>query len=246
MAREPRRSDTPDVDVTALAFAQYVTELKSQASSSHHQLHAEIGAVRNRTTGSLAELRDFKRNSTAVQQQMQAEISALREALSAVFAEITSAVRSGSEADHDLKLNFQTLDEQLIQNDTLITQLSESAELSQVQMQEFVRDLQSQAERVRDELQALKTFATDLETSSQERAAALQQGVSELAKQRAMAAQERTHQVGQMRQETSRVLESLQGLHADLGEHRKDSTTTQNRIQQGIFQLDESRRLEDS
>ena len=41
-------------------------------------------------------------------------------------------MRSGSESDHDLKLNFQSLDEQIIQNDTLIQQLSESAELSQV------------------------------------------------------------------------------------------------------------------
>lgn len=245
--RQPSGMDTSagDVDVTALAFAQYVSELKQRASSAHHQLHAEMGVIRNAISANNQDLSDFKRHSAAVQQQMQAEISQLREALSSVFIEITNAVRSGSESDHDLKLNFQSLDEQIIQNDTLIQQLSESAELSQVQMQEFVAELQTQAERVRDELAGLKAYVGDLETKSSERAATLSVAVSELAKKRASLQEQRKEQVAKMRAETQKLLEPLATLQEDMKEHRKECTASQNKVQQGVFQLEETRRTED-
>jgi chromosome segregation ATPase len=235
-----------DVDVTALAFAQYVSELKQRAASAHHQLHAEMGVIRNAISANSQDLGDFKRNTASVQQQMQTEISQLREALSSVFIEITNAVRSGSESDHDLKLNFQSLDEQIMQNDTLITQLSESAELSQVQMQEFVAELQTQAERVRDELAGLKQYVTDLETKSSERAAALSVAVSDLAKKRANLQDQRKEQVAKMRVEAQKLLEPLNTLVLDMQEHRKEQTAAQNRVQQAVFGLDEARRQEEN
>jgi chromosome segregation ATPase len=241
----PGADGSGDVDVTALAFAQYVSEMKQRASSAHHQLHAEMGVIRNAISANNQDLMDFKRHSAAVQQQMQAEISQLREALSSVFIEITNAVRSGSESDHDLKLNFQSLDEQIIQNDTLIQQLSESAELSQVQMQEFVAELQTQAERVRDELAGLKQYVADLETKSSERAAQLSVAVSELAKKRAALQEVRKEQVMKMRAETQKLLDPLATLQEDLKTYRQENTLGQNKVQQGVFQLEEVRRTED-
>merc|ERR1719230_88428 len=205
-----RTAESQDqVDVTALAFAQYVSELKSRAANSHNQLHAEMGQVRTAIGTNSADLQELKRHTAAVQQQMQGEISHLRESLSQVFLEITDGVRKGSEGDHDMKLNFQSLDEQLVQNETRLTQLSESAELSQIQMREFVTGLQQQAERVKEELDGLKRFVEETESRSNERAHALTAAVNQLQKDRQTEVERRKDQVAKMRAKAGQVNEQL-------------------------------------
>merc|ERR550537_599867 len=240
------RSAQNDVDVTALAFAQYVSELKSRAASSHNQLHAEMGQVRTAIGTNNSDLQELKRHTAAVQQQMQGEISSLRESLSQVFMEITEGVRKGSEGDHDMKLNFQSLDEQLVQNETRLTQLSESAELSQVQMREFVSELQGQAERVKEELDGLKRFVEETEQRSQERANAISAGVQQLQKDRHVEVERRKDQERANAISAGQVAETLAPLQSDYQEHRAEGTARQNRVQQGIFALEETRRAEES
>jgi predicted nucleic acid-binding Zn-ribbon protein len=113
-------------------------------------------------------------------------------------------------------------------------------------MQEFVAELQTQAERVRDELAGLKQYVTDLETKSSERAAALSVAVSDLAKKRAHLQDQRKEQVAKMRVEAQKLLEPLNTLVLDMQEHRKESTAAQNRVQQAVFSLDEARRQEEN
>lgn len=180
-----------------------------------------------------------------MQQQAQSEISHLRESLSQVFLEITDGVRKGSEGDHDMKLNFQSLDEQLVQNETRLTQLSESAELSQVQMREFVSELQGQAERVKEELDGLKRFVEETEQRSQERANAISAGVQQLQKDRHVEVERRKDQVQKMHAKAGQVAEQLSPLQSDFQEHRAEGTARQNRVQQGIFALEETRRAEE-
>merc|ERR1719511_209608 len=87
-----------DLDVTVLAFAQWVSEMK-----------AEMSMIRNAITSNHTDLSDFKRHGEAIQQQMQTEISEIRESLSSVFMEITAAVRNNAAADQDIKLKIQSL-----------------------------------------------------------------------------------------------------------------------------------------
>merc|ERR1719261_635726 len=88
-----------DLDVTVLAFAQWVSEMKTRQHSSNHQLQAEMSIIRNSIGSNNTDLGDFKRSSASIQQQMQSEINEIRESLGTVFQEITSAVRNNAGAD---------------------------------------------------------------------------------------------------------------------------------------------------
>lgn len=68
-----------DVDVTVMAFAQWLSENRSRTQNNIQQLLAEMGIIRNGITANNSDLMEFKRHSAQVQQQQQREIGELRE-----------------------------------------------------------------------------------------------------------------------------------------------------------------------
>merc|ERR1719223_269476 len=87
-----------DLDVTVLAFAQWVSQMKTRQHNSQHQMQAEMSIIRNAITSNNTDLSDFKRHSASIQRQMQSEINEIRESLSNVFMEITAAVSNNAAA----------------------------------------------------------------------------------------------------------------------------------------------------
>merc|ERR1719517_318546 len=159
-----------DMDVTVLAFAQWVSEMKVRQHNSQHQMTAEMSMIRNAITANHTDLADFKRHGAAIQQQMQSEINEIRESLSNVFMEITSAVRNNAAADQDIKLKIQSLNEQAVRNETAFAQLADAADQSQSKLRSAVTEMQLSSERMRDELATLNRQAETLETTVGDRA----------------------------------------------------------------------------
>jgi hypothetical protein len=144
-----------NLDVTVLAFAQWVSEMKTRQNNSNHQMQAEMSIIRNAITSNNTELGDFKRHSAAIQQQMQSEINEIREKLGTVFMEITSAVRNNAAVDQETRLKIQSLHEQAVRNETAFAQLADAADQSQSKLRNAVLDMQHSSERMRDELSSL-------------------------------------------------------------------------------------------
>merc|ERR1719515_647903 len=162
--------DSPlDLDVTVLAFAQWVSEMKTRQHNSQHQMQAEMSIIRNAIATNNTDLADFKRHSASIQQQMQSEISEIRESLSNVFMEITAAVRNNASADQDIKLKIQSLNEQAVRNETAFAQLADAADQSQSKLRNAVQEMQNSSERMREELVGLTRFNDSMETSLTDR-----------------------------------------------------------------------------
>jgi len=229
-----------DLDVTVLAFAQWVTELKTRQHNSQHQMQAEMSIIRNAITTNNTDLSDFKRHSAAIQQQMHSEISEIRESLSNVFMEITSAVRNNAGADQDIKLKIQSLNEQAVRNETAFAQLADAADQSQSKLRNAVQEMQTSSERMRDELVTLNRYVENLENSVGERSDRIALNIDQLGQDQHVQLEHRKEHLKKMVNDVMLIGESLQSLVGDFGEQKKQTGQLQNKLQSSLFVLDQT------
>jgi len=153
-----------DLDVTVLAFAQWLTELKSRQGTTGSQVRTEMSLIRNVVTSNATDLSDFKRHGAAIQSQMQMEINEVRDSLGSLFQEITAAVRTNSASDQELKSKIQNLNELAIRNEASFAQLADAADQSQSKLRGAVTEMQLSSEKMRVELTGLTSTVENLES----------------------------------------------------------------------------------
>jgi len=88
-----------DVDVTVMAYAQWLSEMKQQATNARYQQQAELDLMRDAINANNGELVDFKRHSSQVVQQLQGQVTELRAKLSDAFAELAQQSRLRTETE---------------------------------------------------------------------------------------------------------------------------------------------------
>merc|ERR1719233_572298 len=103
---------TDTIDVTVLAFAQWLSEMRSRSNASLQQMLAEMGIIRNGITTNNTELAEFKRNTATVQQQMQSQITDLRDKLTDAYTEIANLKKTKSVFETEIHAQYQGLSEQ--------------------------------------------------------------------------------------------------------------------------------------
>lgn len=233
-----------DMDVTVLAFAQWVSHTKARHTHTQQQMQAEASMIKNNVAAAVHDCADFKRHAIAIQQQMQNEIVEIRESLGSVFMEITSAVRNNAAADQEIKLKLQSLSEQTVRNETAFAQLADAADQSQSKLRAAVQEMQSSSERMREELDALRQRNDSFEVSVSERSDRLAWELEEVSQELRGQLDRRRENLKKMVNDVVSVGESLQGLLAELGEQRRSSSETQHKIQSSMLQLEQSVKLE--
>mmetsp|Transcript_23455 Transcript_23455/g.42322 ORF Transcript_23455/g.42322 Transcript_23455/m.42322 type:complete len:352 (+) Transcript_23455:137-1192(+) len=233
-----------DMDLTVLAFAQWVSELKNKQANSQKSLQIELNTIKNAVNSNHSDLADFKRHGAAIQQQMQAETNEIRESLSAVFMEITAAVRNNTAADQDLKMKIQSLNEQAVRNETAFAQLADAADQSQSKLRSAVQEMQQSSERMREDLVALSQHTETLQTTVHDRSEKLQSATEILQQDLRIQLEKRKVQVQKMVHDVVNIGESLQSLVGDFGNQRKGASTAQSRLQSSLFSLDQTQRRE--
>eukprot|EP00439_Symbiodinium_sp_Y106_P046763 s2124_g5.t6 len=230
-----------DVDVTVLAFAQWVMELKNKSSNSQKSLQIELNTIKNAINGNHSDLADFKRHGAAIQQQMQSEINEIRESLSSVFMEITAAVRNNAAADQDLKMKIQMLNEQAVRNETAFAQLADAADQSQSKLRAAAQEMQQFSERMRDDLASLNQKTDTLQGTVLDRADQLKSETDQLSQDLRTQLEKRKVQLQKLVQDVVNIGESLQGLVNDFGGVKRESGATQTRLNSSLYSLDARR-----
>merc|ERR1719424_1781763 len=108
-----RPPNVQDLDVTVLAFAQWLSEMRANSKTSLQQMLAEMGIIRNGITTNNTDLTEFKRNTATVQQHMQSQISDLRDKLTDAYTEIANMKKTKSQFEQEVHAEYQSLSEQL-------------------------------------------------------------------------------------------------------------------------------------
>lgn len=228
-----------DLDVTVLAFAQGVSDMKTRQVNSQHQMQAEMSIIRNSITSNNTELSDFKRHSAAIQQQMQGEINEIRDSLGNVFMEITAAVRNNAAADQDLKLKIQSLNEQAVRNETAFAQLADAADQSQSKLRSAVQEMQLASERMRDDLHSLNRYCENLESTLTEKTDRVSVDLDQMNQEQCIQLDRRKEHLRKMVNDVMLIGESLTHLVSDFGDQKKGTSEVQKKLQSSLYVLDQ-------
>jgi len=230
----------PFLDVTVLAFAQWVSELRQRQHTSQHQMQAEMSIIRNAISTNNQDLGDFKRHSAAIQQHMQKEISEIRESLSSVFMEITAAVRNNACADQDLKMKIQALNEQVVRNETAFAQLADAADQSQSKLRAAVQEMQHSGERMRDDLVSVNRYSEQMDTNSAEKFDRLMTHINRLEQDQQAHHEHKKEHAKRMLKDVHAIDESLHTLIKDLDDLKQNSDDVFLKLQASVATLEES------
>jgi len=233
----------PFLDVTVLAFAQWVSELRQRQHNAQHVMHSEMSLIRNAISSNNQDLGDFKRHSAQIQQHMQREISEIRDSLSSVFMEITTAVRNNAAADQDIKMKIQGLNEQVVRNDTAFAQLSDAADQSQTKLRTAVTDMQQTGDRMREELAALNRYSEQMDYSAAEKFEYLMQQIERLHQDQEMHLESRKEHSRAMLVDANTIDGCLQTLVQDFDNLKKTTNESYSKLQSSVSVL-ESREMQ--
>lgn len=239
LATFSNNSSELDMDVVVLAFAQWVSEMKTRQNNANHQMQAEMSVIRNAITSNSTELEDFKRNSAATQRRMQNEMYEIRESLGTVFMEITTAVRNNANIDQETRAKIQGLNEQAVRNETAFAQLADAADQSQTKLRNAVQEMQLSSERMRDELVSLTRFNESMETSLSDRYNRIAVDMDQVGNDLHVQLERRKDHLKKMLNDVMLIGESLHNLVADIGDQKRSTFEVQNKLQSNLYVLDQ-------
>lgn len=144
-----RLPNVQDLDVTVLAFAQWLSEMRSRSNASLQQMLAEMGIIRNGITSNNTDLTEFKRNTATVQQQMQSQISDLRDKLTDAYTEIANIKKTKSQFEQEVHAEYQSLSEQLQFKTLELETLKKAYAHTHQQLQQQIIQLQNETNELR-------------------------------------------------------------------------------------------------
>merc|ERR1719456_2180223 len=144
-----RMPNVQDLDVTVLAFAQWLSEMRSNSKTSLQQMLAEMGIIRNGITSNNTDLTEFKRNTATVQQQMQSQISDLRDKLTDAYTEIANMKKTKSQFEQEIHAEYQSLSEQLQFKTLELETLKKAYAHTHQQLQQQIIQLQAEVNEQR-------------------------------------------------------------------------------------------------
>jgi len=149
LSANQRLPNIQDLDVTVLAFAQWLSEMRSRSSSSLQQMLAEMGIIRNGITSNNTDLTEFKRNTATVQQQMQSQISYLRDKLTDAYTEIANIKKTKSQFEQEAHAEYQSISEQLQFKTLELETLKKAYAHTHHQLQQQIIQLQTEVNELR-------------------------------------------------------------------------------------------------
>merc|ERR1719253_291912 len=138
-----------DLDVTVLAFAQWLSEMRANSKTSLQQMLAEMGIIRNGITSNNTDLTEFKRNTATVQQQMQSQISDLRDKLTDAYTEIANLKKTKSQFEQEVHAEYQSVTEQLQFKALELENMKKAYAHTHQQLQQQIIQMQSEVNEVR-------------------------------------------------------------------------------------------------
>jgi len=144
-----RMPNVQDLDVTVLAFAQWLSEMRANSKTSLQQMLAEMGIIRNGITSNNTDLTEFKRNTATVQQQMQSQISDLRDKLTDAYTEIANMKKTKSQFEQEVHADYQSIAEQMQFKTLELETLKKAYATTHQQLQQQIISMQAEVNEVR-------------------------------------------------------------------------------------------------
>lgn len=225
------------IDVTVLAFAQWLSEMRSRSNSSLQQMLAEMGIIRNGITSNNTDLTEFKRNTATVQQQMQSQISDLRDKLTDAYTEIANMKKTKSQFEQEVQSEYQSLAEALQFKTLEMETLKKAYAQTHQQLQQQIISLQSDIQETRMKQDDASRAASQANEQTQNTMAeidmAAQYANNELKKLRS----DHDHAIANVAENMNRWNETLRDLSKEFHGFQKVMNVNQQKMQSNFWDL---------
>jgi len=232
-----RPPNVQDLDVTVLAFAQWLSEMRANSKTSLQQMLAEMGIIRNGITSNNTDLTEFKRNTATVQQQMQSQISDLRDKLTDAYTEIANMKKTKSQFEQEVHAEYQSMAEQLQFKTLEMETLKKAYASTHQQLQQQIIQIQSEVNevRMRGDDAFRQTHVTNEQNTGKvsEVEMATQYANTELKRLRT----DHDQAISNLAENMNRWNETLRDLSKEFHDFQKVMNVNQQRIQSSIWDV---------
>lgn len=217
-----------EIDVTVMAYAQWLTEVKEQSSNARYHHQVELDLVRDAITASNGELMEFKRHSSQIVQQLQVQVAEIRAKMTDVFSDIGLQGRHRQEVANtvqvDPRTGAQTLSEQI-----------ERLQVDIVQIASSLRALESDVSGLQRALSSCQDH-TLLKFGEADKAInILHEGVSGVR-------QELLTTKGDCKRGQELLGDAINTISKDVAEFQRHTSAIVNKLQCDVYQLDAASR----
>lgn len=229
-------SGVNDVDVTVMAYAQWISEMKQQATNARYQHQAELDLMRDAINANNGELVDFKRHSSSVVQQLQSQVTELRAKLSDTVAELSQLARQRAENEKVTAV--------------AITELREAVGNRQMEVDTGRRGMADQLERLRSEVDnRMRHVEGDMSSLKKAVSGGQEQTImkfGEVDKAMSMfhgtlgtSRQELTDTQDDWKKSQELMGKAISTLSQDMADFHKHTSTVLNKLQSDVYHLEE-------
>ncbi|CAD7943821.1 unnamed protein product [Amoebophrya sp. A25] len=229
---EPQVSDS--LDVTVLAFAQWISEMRSRTNSNLQQILAEMGIIRNGITSNSSELSDFKRHCSQVQQQQQSQLSDLRQKLQEAYNEMSEMKKAKAQSDQEMAADYQTLAEQLNIKSVELDTIKKTYAQTTQQLQQQILELQTEVNEVRLQREDTHRMAASCNENLVRETGEIAQTARSTATEFERVKQDHDHAIANLAENMNRWNDTIRDLSKEFHEFQKLMTNQQARLQMGL------------
>ncbi|CAD7932029.1 unnamed protein product [Amoebophrya sp. A120] len=223
-----------NVDVTVLAFAQWLSEMRNRTNGNLQQILAEMGIVRNGISSNNQELSDFKRNATTVQQQQQQQLVDLRERLQDTINELQALKKSKAQSDQEIAADYQSLVEQLQYRQVEIEGLKKQYSSTLQQQQAQILQLQTELNEVRVQREETHRLAADSSQSLMKNYAELELNSQNTATELKRTRVDHDQAIANLADNMNRWNDTIRDLSREFHEFQKLMTSQQTNLQRTV------------
>eukprot|EP00397_Hematodinium_sp_SG-2012_P050952 GEMP01059452.1.p1 GENE.GEMP01059452.1~~GEMP01059452.1.p1 ORF type:complete len:309 (+),score=65.87 GEMP01059452.1:240-1166(+) len=237
MASDASAPTADTIDVTVLAFAQWLSEMRTRSNASLQQMLAEMGIIRNGITSNNTDLTEFKRNTATVQQQMQSQITDLRDKLHENFNDIATMKKTKSQFEQEVHTEYHSLAEALQFKTLELESLKKAYSQTHQQLQQQILQLQAEVKEIRmksDDAgrQTLSMHEQNINKMAEIEMAA-QYGNNEMARLRS----DHDHAIANVAENMNRWNDTLRDLSKEFHSFQKTMNANQQKMHANVWDL---------
>jgi len=229
--------NTDTIDVTVLAFAQWLSEMRSRSNSSLQQMLAEMGIIRNGITSNNTDLTEFKRNTATVQQQMQSQISDLRDKLTDAYTEIANMKKTKSQFEQEVHAEYQSLSEQLQFKTLELETLKKAYAQTHQQLQQQIIQLQSEISDVRTKGEDTGRQANNMNEQNGNKIAEVEMAAQYANNELKRLRSDHDHAIANVAENMNRWNDTLRDLSKEFHSFQKVMNVNQQKMQSNVWDL---------
>jgi len=231
-----------DVDVTVMAYAQWLSEMKQSAKNAQYQQQAELDLMRDAVNANNNELIDFKRHSSTIQQQLQGQVTELREQMSEAVKEISSIQRQRNDIEIRVTTEINSIRDELNVRQAEMDAIRRSQGEQMSQLHSTVMQAESKLKQSESDMGSMKKAFASMQEQTIGKFSEVDKAMSLFHGSVNNVRSELQDTKQDWKKGQDLLGQAISTLSQDLADFQKHMNTVMNKLQSDVYKLEEQDR----